>query len=304
VSSEEKGVNMKKIILLISLIAGMSAVLFAQNAALPRLAVVEFTTNVNTEKAKADAVTVRNLVESQMVATRKYQIITRSDIDQLLANQRIQVSSISSAENIKKLQLQNISYILTGSVDAMGSDYAVTVRVLDVSTGQFSHSDNDLMGGGSRDLFNGVNTLMSKFVAGMSSDASGRVTQTGTGQRSGSYRIGDTGPGGGIIFAAEGSSYMEVSRLLGDYTWDRAIQVAKEFHGGDYSDWYLPSQSELNLIYQNLQKSGVVNLGTSVYWSSSQTGNSNAWYQYFSNGAQDASRTKINTFSVRAVRAF
>jgi hydroxylamine reductase (hybrid-cluster protein) len=65
---------------------------------MPRLAVVEFSTNINNEKTKADAITVRNLVESQMVATRKYQIITRDDIDKLLENQRIQVSSISSSE--------------------------------------------------------------------------------------------------------------------------------------------------------------------------------------------------------------
>jgi TolB-like protein len=199
--------EMKKFILLICLIAGMVSATFAQE--LPRLAVVEFTTNVNTDKAKADAITVRNLVESQMVATRKYQIITRSDIDQLLANQRIQVSSISSAENIKKLQLQNISYILTGSVDAMGNDYAVTVRVLDVSTGQFSHSDNDLMGGGSRELYNGVNTLMAKFNAGMSAGEGGAIVQggrsgTGVTGATATYKIGDMGPAGGYIFYDKG----------------------------------------------------------------------------------------------------
>ena len=277
----------------------MGAVLFAQAAALPRLAVVEFTTNVNTEKAKADAVTVRNLVESQMVATRKYQIITRSDIDQLLANQRIQVSSISSAENIKKLQLQNISYILTGSVDAMGSDYAVTVRVLDVSTGQFSHSDNELMGGGSRDLFNGVNGLMNKFVAGMSSDGD-RVTQTGTGQR---YNIGDRGPGGGFIFSAENGVYMEVSLTLGSYNWDQAVEVAKNHKGGGFSDWRLPSQSELNMIYQNLRKKNLAGLGDDVFWSSSQPHSNYAYEQWFSNGNQGYS-VKNRMLSVRAVRQF
>jgi len=168
---------MKRFVLLISLIAGMGAVVFAQEAILPQLAVVEFSTNMNTEKAKADAITVRNLVESQMVGTRKYKIITRNDIDQLLKNQQIQVSSISSEDNIKKLKLQNISYIITGSVDAMGDDYAVTVRVLDVSSGQFSHSVNDLMGGSSRDLYNGINSLMTKFVAGMSADDSGVIVQ-------------------------------------------------------------------------------------------------------------------------------
>ena len=294
---------MKKAVLLIGLIAGMGAVLFAQEAALPRLAVVEFTTNVNTDKAKADAVTVRNLVESQMVATRKYQIITRSDIDQLLANQRIQVSSISSAENIKKLQLQNISYILTGSVDAMGDDYAVTVRVLDVSTGQFSHSDNDLMGGGSRDLFNGINGLMSNFVAGMSSDGD-RVTQTGTGQRS--YNIGDRGPGGGFIFYAEGGVFMEVSLTLGSYDWDQAIEVVKNHKGGGFTDWRLPSQSELNMIYQNLRKKNLAGLGDDWYWSSLQYNYRDyhgAWLQRFSDGNQSYD-DRSNPYSVRAIRQF
>jgi hypothetical protein len=119
---------MKKFVLAAVLFAVFGMTAFAQNAEMPRLAVVEFTANISNEKTSADTVTVRNLVESQMVATARYQIISRADIDKLLENQKIQVSSISSSENIKKLQLENISYVVTGSVDAMGSDYAVTVR--------------------------------------------------------------------------------------------------------------------------------------------------------------------------------
>jgi len=64
---------MKRMICVIGLLAAILPALFAQNA------------------------------ESQMVRTRKYQIITHDDIDKLLANQQIQVSSISSAENLKKM---------------------------------------------------------------------------------------------------------------------------------------------------------------------------------------------------------
>jgi TolB-like protein len=184
-----------KAIALLALTLAASMNLWAQN--LPRLAVVEFSTNSSAEKAKQDAITVRNLTESQMVATRKYRIITRDEIDKLLANQQIQVSSISSAENIKKLQLQNISYIVTGSVDAMGTDYAVTVKILDVATGQFSHSGSDFMGGGSRELFTGIGALIDKFIAGMLPQG-GQVVQTEQGGRTGAYQIGDTGPGGGL----------------------------------------------------------------------------------------------------------
>jgi len=169
---------MKRFVLLIGLIAGMGAVLFAQNTALPRLAVVVFTTNDNVDKTRQNAATVRNLVEAQMISSGRFQMITRGDIDKLLENQRIQVSSISSAENIRKLQMENINYIVTGSVDAMGDDYVVTVNVLDVSTGRFSHSADDFMGGSSRELYDGVRGLMTRFISGMQMDSSGSIMRT------------------------------------------------------------------------------------------------------------------------------
>jgi len=99
---------MKKTIFLAVLLVAITITLFAQNTELPRLAVVEFSSNINNEKTKADAITVRDLVESQMIGARNNQIITRDDIDKLMKNQNIQASSISSAENLKKPQLQNI----------------------------------------------------------------------------------------------------------------------------------------------------------------------------------------------------
>jgi hypothetical protein len=179
---------------------------FAQTA-LPRLAVVEFSTNITSDRTRADVITVRNMVESKMIETRKYQIITRDEIDKLLQNQQIAVSNISSSENIKKLQLQNINYIVTGSVDAMGNDYAITVKVLDVSTGQFSNGADAFMGSGSRDLYDGVNALMGKFTAGMTASGD-KVVQTEQNARAGSsgqvYKIGDFGPAGGIVFYDKG----------------------------------------------------------------------------------------------------
>ncbi|GHV23421.1 hypothetical protein FACS189494_11420 [Spirochaetia bacterium] len=292
---------MKKLLSAILFVC-VSLHLFAQNNALPRLAVVEFSVNLNTQKANTDAVTVRNITESQMIGTGKYDVITRNEIDKLLANQRIAVSSISSTENVKKLQLQNISYIVTGSVDAIGNDYAVTVKIFDVSTGQFSHSANDFMGGSSRELYTGVNTLISHFVSGMSSQG-GQVAQSENSISVKTYKLGDTGPGGGIICLVEGNFYMEVSRLLGNYSWQEAISVAGNFNGGGFSDWHLPTRGELTLIYENIHKSKIVNLGSEWYWSSSEYKTDNAWVHGFSAGRQGYGY-KIYTFCVRAVRAF
>jgi TolB-like protein len=330
---------MKKTFFLIGLLAVITTALFAQNTALPRLAVVEFTKNVSNERINADAITVRNLVESQMVGTRKYEIITRDDIDKLLENQRIQVSSISSAENLKKLELQNISYIVTGSLDAMGNDYAITVRVLDVSNGRFSHSDNDFMGSGSRELYNGINSLITKFVAGMSSDGS-KVGQI-------AYKTGDTGPAGGIIFydkgfVSDGWRYLEAApvgaefylekryshqtdlsgngRMVGTGKLntqnivdrlkrfggnDRAAQICTDMDINGFTDWFLPSIDELRLMYDNLYKKGIGSFRDACYRSSSRSSDDESIYFFFDKGRTDYyNRHLYYAYFVRAVRAF
>jgi hypothetical protein len=126
-----------------------------------------------------------------------------------------------------------------------------------------------------------------------------RPVQTPTGK----YKIGDTGPGGGIIFFADGKKGMEVGALLGKFNWNTAKQKAAAYKGGNFSDWYLPTKEELNLVYQNLQKSGIAKLGTDWYWSSSEFKDILAWGQGFDGGRQ-ASGAKYSGYSVRPVRAF
>ena len=79
---------------------------------------------------------------------------------------------------------------------------------------------------------------------------------------------------------------------------------------GGYSDWFLPSQDELNEMYLNIGQGNVLGLGTNVggfansfYWSSTEYVNYFAWKQDFFNGFQNAS-LKANFYGVRAVRAF
>jgi hypothetical protein len=276
----------------------------AQETALPRLAVVEFDTNINIPKVNQDAVTVRNLVESQMVATRQYQVITRTDIDRLLANQQIQVSSISSTENIRKLQLQNISYIVTGSVDALDGDYAVTLRILDVATGQFSHSANAFMGSASQALYNGITQLAGAFAGGMTSQG-GQVEQVAQAAQQlsvGTYKIGDRGPAGGWIFydkgvISDGWRYLEAAPVEMEFrtTWNDAERQA-------HSPWRLPNKEELDLMYRNLKQKLLGGFSNDRYWSSSRAGIF-SWGQYFGSGSQD-SYGRNQTHSVRCVRSF
>jgi len=89
-----------------------------------------------------------------------------------------------------------------------------------------------------------------------------------------------------------------------------AAGLARAYTGGGYTDWFLPSKDELNLMYLNratINTTAVSNSGSDFsnwyYWSSTEFGTNHAWLQYFDNGNQGGAN-KSYTNSVRAVRAF
>ena len=84
---------------------------------------------------------------------------------------------------------------------------------------------------------------------------------------------------------------------------DRAAYLCDGLTLGVYSDWFLPSLDELNLMYENLKVAGVGGFTDYYYWSSSEFNFLHAYFQYFNNGNKFANY-KNNTDRVRAVRAF
>jgi hypothetical protein len=71
--------------------------------------------------------------------------------------------------------------------------------------------------------------------------------------------------------------------------------------GTDYGSWYLPSRTELSMMYQHKAYIGAFTPGW--YWSSNSMDASNAWDQSFINGAQDYD-VKTNSHFVRCIRKF
>ena len=88
-----------------------------------------------------------------------------------------------------------------------------------------------------------------------------------------------------------------------------AAKVCRDFNGGGYTDWYLPSKDELNILRSNRATIGnflpdSYGGGFNNYWSSTEATSNNAWYQIFSSGAQFSFNKFDNTISVRAIRNF
>jgi hypothetical protein len=154
------------------------------------------------------------------------------------------------------------------------------------------------------------------------------------------YKIGDTGPAGGIIFFTMGGSgwrYLEAApEDLPDAQWGAygkyiggteerpgsgkkntdlilaaqnelgerggAAQLCAGYELNGYRDWFLPSKDELYLMYANLNKKGLGNFRVGHYWSSTEYYRA-VGYQNFDSAAQ-LSISKDSVLCVRAIRAF
>ncbi|MGL1893200.1 MAG: DUF1566 domain-containing protein [Spirochaetaceae bacterium] len=69
-----------------------------------------------------------------------------------------------------------------------------------------------------------------------------------------------------------------------------------------YSDWFLPSKSELESLYS--KKDLIGNFDSENYWSSSLETDGYAGYMNFSDGSFSSDGAEWDTYSVRAIRAY
>jgi len=74
---------------------------------------------------------------------------------------------------------------------------------------------------------------------------------------------------------------------------------------GGFSDWYLPSQTEIQLVFQNAYVVGNLDLG-GIYWTSTQTpgGFGYSAVTYYGTGVANGSTDPSTAYAVRAMRAF
>lgn len=153
--------------------------------------------------------------------------------------------------------------------------------------------------------------------------------------------IGQTGPGGGVVFykkpsRTNGWQYMEMTteNIAGSLSWglsellggtsveigfgmentlafvnkyplgNYAANACVEYRGGGLSDWFLPTYKELH-EFRNSVANNLLGIATDVdgYWSSSEASVSGS-YNYTKFGLEFSSRGKSLGLKIRAARRF
>ena len=121
-----------------------------------------------------------------------------------------------------------------------------------------------------------------------------------TGAEWGCYGVLISGADGTAVGAGEQNT-LDIE--AGCTTTGTAADICANLSLGGYSDWFLPSKDELNLMYTNLKLHEVGGFADYVYWSSSEGFAVSAWGQGFDDGNQGY-YSKNGYRWVRAVRAF
>ena len=140
-----------------------------------------------------------------------------------------------------------------------------------------------------------------------------RCTTCGTVPDYTPHSIGESYGGGIVFYVTDGGLHGLIaapSDEVSFLSWAGAISACNNKTIDVYSDWYLPSKYELNLMRNNIGQgapSPYTNVGgfaDNVYWSSTEFGANFAWLQNVSNGIQYNNYNKSEVVYVRAIRAF
>jgi len=135
-------------------------------------------------------------------------------------------------------------------------------------------------------------------------------------QESRSYKIGDTGPAGGLIFYDKGDNsdgwqYLEAAPANFEFeaNWNSANDMCKLLNINGFTDWRLPDRDELSFMYLNLKQKGLGGFKNDSYWSSTEQRAVLTFTMYHNFGSglvlgADRLGRGIVSYRVRAVRKF
>jgi len=97
--------------------------------------------------------------------------------------------------------------------------------------------------------------------------------------------------------------------IISHQTTTSAAQLCKSYSGGGFNDWYLPASWELKECYDadyvvNSVLGATNGFKYAIYWSSTESTATNAWYLGFDTGTTGSDALKSLAARVRAVRRF
>jgi hypothetical protein len=283
------------------------------------------------------------------VNDRVFSVVDRQQLNTIRAELDFQMSGEVDDDTAQALgRMSGAQIIVSGAVSRVGDLYRLRVRALKVENaqieGQFNRNIPDcptiaaLVQSKATGYGGGTATTTARPATAPAAPAAATSSPVIT------YKIGDTGPAGGLIFHDKGNNsggwrYLEAAPVSTEFKapwgadkanintnvdigsgkrntenivkflWDNgqngAALLCDELSINGFNDWFLPSKGELNLMYMRLKLNSIGNFIQNWYWSSSKDTGRLVWVQRFSDGKQwDSGYYYADDIFIRAIRQF
>ncbi|MDR0585028.1 MAG: hypothetical protein LBG57_11890 [Treponema sp.] len=290
-------------------------------------------------------------LEAALVGGKKLVVVDRANLDRVREEQGFQLSGEVDDNSAKAIgKLLGAGAIVTGAFADLGDVYSLTLKAINIETAAVAVSYPADIAKSTR-----IETLLASGggAAGTQTvrrgTAGGRTPAQAAPPAAPAYKIGDTGPAGGIVFYDKGNNsggwrYMEAAPASTEEkaAWSKrgirvdgtnaeigsgkkntqlimdqfnqsgemgAAVLCDDLLYNGFDDWFLPSLSELSMMYRQLKRNEIGDFSSDWYWSSNDIG-PGLWQSAgrinFKDGTVNNSMThNMGTESyVRAIRQF
>jgi hypothetical protein len=231
---------MKKIELLVVAILISMSVSFAQ-----KIAVLDFKAGVGISQTDVDGLSSTFVT---YFSPRGYQLVERSQINQVIEEQGFQQTSLTESQMVRLGQIMNLSKIVVGDVNIVGGSPNLDVRVIDVQSGEVTGRDGATFAWTN---YRATMQQLAQKVAGQIGVVYGGNGQSGYAQPSGKS------PSGKVETIL---GYLQVyPEDLGTFNSEPTTVIAAVNRQklNDYGDWRLPTNEELSLMATAKEKLGM-----------------------------------------------
>lgn len=215
---------MKKFLVVFGFMLLLTMPLFAQRAA-----VMEFKAGVGISQADVDGLSG---IFTTYFRPAGFTMVERTQIDRVISEQGFQRSCLTEAQMVRIGKILNLSLIVIGDINVVRGEYNVDVRVVNVESGVILATDGETFGGNS--YRNSMKKLAQK-LAGQVAIRPGQTVQ--------SAPKPEPQPEPKKLQWSEKSSKA--------MKWDEAMFYCENLSEGNFSDWRMPTISELRTLVKN-----------------------------------------------------
>ena len=231
---------MKKVGLVVLIMLASISATFAQ-----KIAVLDFKAGVGISQTDVDGLSSTFVTYFN---PRGYQLVERSQINQVIKEQGFQQTSLTESQMVRLGQIMNLSKIVVGDVNIVGGSPNLDVRVIDVQSGEVTGRD------GATFAWTNYRATMQQLAQKVASQIG--VVYGGNGSNGSTQTTGKS-PSGKVETIL---GYLQVyPEDLGSFNGEPTSVIAavnrQKLNG--YGDWRLPTSEELSLMATSKEKLGM-----------------------------------------------